>query len=59
MQAYIDGSANNLPNPDRLFWSSTEDSNSRKNAWGTYLHNGFTYNSSKGTAYSVRCVRRG
>lgn len=57
MQAYIDGSANNLPNPDNFFWSSTEFYTNTANAWNVFLNNGTTYNNTKVTAFSVRCVR--
>ena len=56
-QAYIDGSANNLPNPDNFFWSSTENYSSTATAWGAYLFHGNTFGSGKVTSYYVRCVR--
>ncbi len=58
MQAYIDGAANNIPNPGSNFWSSTEYYSSQSNAWVVNLFNGFTYGNTKATAYNVRCVRR-
>ncbi len=58
MQAYIDGAANNLPNPGFNFWSSTENSGSTANAWRVYLSYGYTVESNKSTNfYYVRCVR--
>jgi hypothetical protein len=57
MQAYIDGSANNLPNPGYYFWSSTEYYNNTAYAWSVYLFVGGTYNYTKTTGYNVRCVR--
>ncbi len=56
-QAYIDGSANNLPNPGNTFWSSTEHYNSTANAWYVVLGTGNTYYSTKTTKYYIRCVR--
>lgn len=58
MQAYIDGAANNLPNPGNYVWSSTENYNSQSNAWYVSLSYGTTYGSTKVTSYAVRCVRR-
>jgi hypothetical protein len=58
MQAYIDGSANNLPNPDDRFWSSSEISWDAAYAWSVGLGNGGTYAYTKATSYYVRCVRR-
>lgn len=58
MQAYINGAANNLPNPGNYFWSSTESYNSQSNAWYVYLPNGYTTPNTKATLYAVRCVRR-
>ncbi len=57
MQAYIDGSANNLPNPGYYFWSSTEFYNNTASAWYVALYFGYTNNGTKVTAYYVRCVR--
>ncbi len=57
MQAYIDGSANNIPNAGNNFWSSSEYSSNRHNAWYVTLHNGITYYNSKSTNNSVRCIR--
>jgi len=39
------------------YWSSTETSGAPTYAWTVYLYNGSTNNSTKGTAYRVRCVR--
>jgi len=58
MQAYINGAANNLPNPGYDFWSSTERSNSQSNAWNVHLDHGFTHSSTKSSNHAVRCVRR-
>lgn len=57
MQAYIDGSANNLPNPDGSFWSSTENYIDTAYAWSVTLRNGYTYGSTKVFSSYVRCVR--
>lgn len=56
-QAYIDGSANNLPSPGYYFWSSTENASSTAYAWYVALYYGYTYGSTKVTSYDVRCVR--
>ena len=56
-QAYIDGSANNLPTPGNNFWSSTEAYTNTANAWYVTLNLGYTYYSLKVTSYYVRCVR--
>jgi hypothetical protein len=56
LQAYIDGSANNLPNADYAFWSATEYYNVVSTAWRVSLSfaaNGF---STKVTFNYVRCV---
>lgn len=58
MQAYIDGAANNIPNPGYYFWSSTEYYSSQSNAWYVYLNYGYTYGNTKSTSFAVRCVRR-
>jgi hypothetical protein len=58
MQAYINGAANNLPNPGAYFWSSTESFNSQSFAWLVHLNLGSTSTNTKATAYAVRCVRR-
>ncbi|MBU4332188.1 DUF1566 domain-containing protein [Patescibacteria group bacterium] len=56
-QAYIDGSANSLPNPGNNFWSSTENYNNTANAWNVNLNNGNTSYGTKTFSYNVRCVR--
>lgn len=56
-QAYIDGSANNLSNPDNTFWSSTEYASNAAYAWYVNLSYGGTNHSTKVTRYLVRCVR--
>ena len=57
-QAYINGSANNLPNPASNCWSSTEVSNSPAIAWSVSLGTGSTNSNTKVTSNYVRCVRR-
>ncbi len=57
MQAYIDGSNNNLPNPGNNFWSSTEYYGTPASAWGVYLNSGYTGSNAKVTLGYVRCVR--
>lgn len=57
MQAYIDGAANNLPNPGNYFWSSTEGYSGSANAWRVYLYYGYTTYNAKTTSSDVRCVR--
>ena len=59
MQAYINGAANNLPNPATTFWSSTENYSSQSISWYVFLYGGNTSYSTKVTNYNVRCVRRG
>jgi len=58
MQAYINGAANNLPNPDHDYWSSTERYSHAGYAWLVYLTNGYTYYTDKTTPFYARCVRR-
>ncbi len=59
MQAYINGSANNLPNPIRYFWSASESSSNPGGAWRVSLHSGNIYGSTKNNDGTyVRCVRR-
>lgn len=57
MQAYIDGAANNLPNPGYYFWSSSEYYNNTAYAWDVILYYGYTGSNTKVTSYYVRCVR--
>lgn len=57
-QAYINGAANNLPNPGTNFWSSTEGYSSQSYAWGVGLGYGGTSDFTKVSSYYVRCVRR-
>jgi len=57
LQAYIDGEANNLSNPDGSFWSTTESYNNTINARYVYLLTGTASSGAKTTAYYVRCVR--
>jgi len=59
MQAYIDGSANNLPNAGNSFWSSAENATNRAYAWYVNLGNGHTSNYPKSNNYNARCVRGG
>ncbi len=56
-QAYIDGSANNLPNPGYTFWSSTEYYNTTAIAWPVTLTSGYTNVTTKASSNYVRCVR--
>ena len=58
MQAYIDGSGNNLLNPAYYFWSSTEYYSNSSYAWYVHLPYGRTSLSSKTNSYCGRCVRR-
>ena len=58
IQAYIDGSANNIPNSGNLFWSSTEVYNSQSRAWVMYLNIGGAGTNTKSANGTVRCVRR-
>lgn len=58
MQAYINGSANNIPEPARLYWSSTEYYNSSSNAWNVLLFNGNATNGTKTFLFYARCARR-
>lgn len=59
MQAYIDGSANNITNPGYYFWSSTEYNSNSAIAWYTNLTYGYTTTNNRTTnRYGVRCVRR-
>lgn len=59
MQAYIDGSANNIPNVAYYFWSSTENYANTSYAWGVSLGYGHTDDDPKSpsTRYA-RCVSR-
>ncbi|MEF3691686.1 MAG: DUF1566 domain-containing protein [Candidatus Moraniibacteriota bacterium] len=58
MQAYIDGAANNIPEPARDYWSSTENYNSSSYAWYVFLGNGYAGRYTKTLLYYARCVRR-
>jgi hypothetical protein len=59
MQAYINGAANNIPNPNNYFWSSSEHYNLDSLAWRVYLANGTTRVNDKSNDYDeARCVRR-
>jgi len=60
LQAYINGAANNLPNPDHYYWSSTEYYSSTAKAWLVYLSYGNTLNfiNKTNSGYYARCVRR-
>ena len=60
MQAYIDGAANNVPNPAVFHWSSTEYYGSQSIAWIVTLYGGSTNFNTKDSSgsYYVRCVRR-
>lgn len=59
MQAYINGSANNLPNVFNNFWSSTEHDGSQSDAFFVGLGRGTTDAIAKSSTSSVRCVRQG
>lgn len=58
MQAYINGSANNIPEPARSYWSSTERYSSSSSAWNVTLDTGYTNYTTKTTLYYARCARR-
>ena len=58
MQAYIDGSANNIPNPARYYWSSTESNSNATYAWYVLLSDGLTPSYAKSNLNDARCVRR-
>lgn len=58
LMAYINGAANNIPNPADYYWSSTEYFNSQSSVWYARLNQGLTSYSTKVTNYAVRCVRR-
>lgn len=57
-QAYINGSANNLPNPGNWFWSASERSDYDSIAWRVHLAHGRTYRNYRDDDHYVRCVRR-
>ena len=58
-QAHVDGSANNLLNPNFSFWSSTESYSSTGSAWRVNLSTGLSGSSAKTNSinFYVRCVR--
>lgn len=58
LQAYIDGAGNNIPEPARYYWSSTETSASSGSAWYVFLHTGYTNGNPKTTLSYARCARR-
>jgi hypothetical protein len=60
MQAYVNGSANNLPHPNNYFWSASEHYSNESYAWRVtlYVFYGYTYSNIKATDNYVRCVRR-
>ena len=58
MIAYVDGSANNIPNPADYYWSSTEFYNDASGAWFVYLDGGYTSILSKASNTYARCVCR-
>ena len=62
MQAYIDGTENNIvnatPGSPYGYWSSTEKSSNSSYAWRVTLYLGYVGTSTKDTLYWVRCVRR-
>lgn len=58
MQAYIDGSYENLSNEETSFWSSTTSSTNSESAWVVNLSTGSIGRYAKTlTEYSVRCVQ--
>lgn len=60
MQAYINGSGNNLPNANNDTWSSTEYYSTQSAAWYVNIGWGITNSASKSSSLmSVRCVRQG
>lgn len=58
MQSYINGSANNIPNPAYYYWSSTEGYGNTSNAWYVYLYGGNAGNVLKTNNGYARCVHR-
>ena len=58
IQVYINGSANNIPNPDRYFCSSTEVEDDLSDAWVVDLRNGNSNNTGKSIKNYARCVRK-
>ena len=58
-QAYINGSANNLPSVvgGFYFWSATENSGNAGEAWYVSLAYGYAYTNGKDNIYHVCCVR--
>jgi hypothetical protein len=58
MQAYINGTANNIPNPANRYWSSTELYNNVSRAWYVYLYYGYTSYDIKTKNLYARCVCR-
>jgi hypothetical protein len=58
MVAYVNGAANNIPNPAYYYWSSTEVYNNVSYAWFVYLFSGYTNGNSKTNNYYARCVCR-
>ena len=58
MQAYINGIANNVPNPAVSYWSSTEYYINASFAWFVDLNIGYTGSSIKTNGYYARCVCR-
>jgi hypothetical protein len=58
MLAYINGAANNVPNPANYFWSATEHYTSSSGAWYVYLSYGTTFLSTKTANLYARCARR-
>lgn len=57
MMAYIDGSAEYMPNSDAYHWASTTYTTSTQYAWYTSLSNGHTTYTTKTTGSNFRCVR--
>ena len=55
MKAYVDGSYFSLTQTAVRLWSATQYDTS--SMWTVYLNNGTTVNLTKGSGYSIRCVR--
>jgi hypothetical protein len=58
MLAYINGAANNVPNPAYTFWSATEYYSNSSYAWYVRLYNGSTTTNTKTFNVYARCARR-
>ncbi|MDA3840366.1 MAG: DUF1566 domain-containing protein [Patescibacteria group bacterium] len=58
MQAYINGSGNNIPNPAVYYWSASEYYSNASYAWYVNLSNGGTGLNGKTNGTYARCVLR-